>query len=367
MPSNAIRRIAVTATFAAQLMLVGAKADESESGPSSFVHAVSISKIAIDPTTGETTAIRFRLARRATVSIRIFDADGTLIRRLAQRQPREIGVRNTIWDGRDDAGRIVPDEAYFFTIEATDADGNKAVYDPTTFSGGEFGDIRIGEVDRAGGTITYQLSQPSRVLLRAGINGSAMLKTIVDWAPRPAGTIVEYWNGKDDDNLIDVLGRKHTMILSYTTLPENSVITYGNAKYDYRTYRSTLAPSAPKKEERPMANRRQISPHFFLSRLTDRAFSVKVTCPETVSKSAGRVVVHLDVDPKDREVLEGRQYEVILFVDTVFHLEEERGYLPFNAPIELDPLPPGEHLITANIITFNDQIGVGSRKLTVTP
>ena len=116
-----------------------------------------------------------------------------------------------------------------------------------------------------------------------------------------------------------------------------------------------------------MANHRQISPHFLLSRLTDRAFPVKVAFPETVSKSAGRVVVHLDIDPKDREVLEGRQYEVILFVDTVFYLEEERGYLPFNAPIELGPLPPGEHVITANIITFNDQIGVGSRKLTVTP
>jgi hypothetical protein len=309
----------------------------------------------------------YSLSHDAVVRLNIFDVDGKLVRTLSERAHRRRGAHTASWDGRDDGGHIVPDEAYFFTIEATDTDGHKAMYDPTTFSGGEFGDIRIGAVDRTTGTITYQLSQPSRVLLRAGINGSAMLKTIVDWAPRPAGTVTEYWNGKDEDNLIDVLGRKHTMILSYTTLPENSVITYGNTKYDYRTYRTAIAPSQARKEERPMANHRQISPHFLMSRLTDRALRVRVQIPESVSKSAGNVLVHLDIDPKDREVLEGRQYEVILFVDTVFHLEEERGYLPFNVPIELGPLPPGEHVITANVITFNDQIGVGSSKLTITP
>jgi hypothetical protein len=332
---------------------------------------VVISKQTFNPSSNEHIEVTYTLSRDAVVRLRIYDVDRRLVRTLAMGVKRRGGRNHVTWNGRDDVGRIVPNEAYFFTIEATDADGNTAVYDPVTFSGGEFGDIRVGELDRASGTVTYQLSQPSRVLLRAGITGSAMLKTIVDWEPRAAGTVTEYWNGKDENNLIDVLGRKHTMILSYMTLPENSVITYGNSKYDYRTYRATLAPNRPLKPDRPMANCRRLSPHFSESRLTDRSFPVSVSFPERaaadVPKSAGRVIVRLDVDPKDRPVLEGRQFEVILFVDTVFHLEEERGYLPLNAPIELGPLPPGEHVITANVITFTDQIGVGSRKLILTP
>jgi len=77
------------------------------------------------------------------------------------------------------------------------------------------------------------------------------------------------------------------------------------------------------------------------------------------------VLARIEVSDKDREVLTYQQFEIILFVDTVFHAEEERGYLPFNYPWELKNLPPGEHVLSVNIITFGDQIGVGSRKIKI--
>ena len=46
-------------------------------------------------------------------------------------------------------------------------------------------------------------------------------------------------------------------------------------------------------------------------------------------------------------------------------MEEERGYLPFTAPLEVKSLPPGEHTLTINLITFGDQIAVASRKFRV--
>jgi hypothetical protein len=108
----------------------------------------------------------------------------------------------------------------------------------------------------------------------------------------------------------------------------------------------------------------------------DRSLKVKLHFPELdkVGEKAGpaaipavrdRLLVRLDVDPKDQLVLDGQQFEIILFVDTVFQAEEERGYLPFNYPIELKQVAVGEHVITANVITFGDQIGVGSRKVKV--
>jgi hypothetical protein len=121
-----------------------------------------------------------------------------------------------------------------------------------------------------------------------------------------------------------------------------------------------------------MANARKISPHFLKSRLTDRAFKVQLTFPEleqaqdnSIPVVKDRILVRVDVSEKDRYILQNQQYEIILLADTVFHAEEERGYLPFNFPWELKDLPAGEHLLTVNIVTFGDQIGVGSRKIKV--
>lgn len=328
------------------------------------VEAVSVSAVAIDAAHGQNVDLRYRLSTPATVTVSVYDPDHKLVTTLARSAKRRAGEHRERWNGRDMDGRVVPDEAYFFVIEARDAAGNVAIYDPITFSGGEFGDVSLATADRQGGTISYQLSQPSRVLLRVGTAGSVLLRTIVDWQPRATGAVTEYWNGKDEDGLIDVAGRKHAMVLTYFTLPENSVITYGNDKYTYHEYRASLKTSRPEKPKRPMANHRQISPHFLQSRLTDRTFKVKIHAP---AEGKDRVLVRLDVDPKDREVIGDQQLEIMLFVDTVFYAEEERGYLPFTVPVELKQLPPGNHVITANVITYGDQIGVGSRRIRVTP
>jgi hypothetical protein len=344
-------------------------------GPAGLTIAdVKVTGSSFNPSKSESVTLTFNVSGAARLTARVVGPDREYVRTILDAAQQPAGAVKVVWNGRDQGGRVVPNEAYFFTIEAEAANGEKAVYDPVTFSGGEFADVTQGQVSRRSGTVSYQLSQPSRVLMRAGIAGNSMLKTIVDWEPRSAGAITEYWNGKDGDNLIDVLNLKYTMILSYMTLPESSVITFGNNNYDYRAYRGSLKSPPASKPDRPMANSRQISPHFLKSRIIDRSFKVKLSFPELNNGATSgavppaardRILVRLDVDPKDREILQNQQFEIILFVDTVFHIEEERGYLPFNVPIELTQLPAGEHVITANLITFGDQIGVGSRKIRV--
>jgi hypothetical protein len=288
--------------------------------------------------------------------------------------PRKAGKVTQIWDGKDLDGKIVPNEAYFFTIEGQDSNRQKAVYDPITFSGGEFGNITRGQLDKESGTMTYALSQPSRILFRAGMATGLLFKTIVDWEPRAAGTVTEYWNGKDEDNLLDVPSIKGSvMVMTYMTLPEDSVITIGNGKLSYRSYKRALGSGRPVKEDRPMVNSRKISPHFLKSRLTDRAFPVKISFPDSDKSGAppgipvikDSALIQLSIADLDREVIAGQQFEIMVHADTNFLLEEERGYLPFTAPLEVKSLPPGEHTLTVNLITFGDQIAVGSRKFRV--
>jgi hypothetical protein len=336
------------------------------------VFDVALSATSFNPSRGDKIECRYSLSRDARVTVKVFDADQQLVRILVSDNPRTSGQNKEIWDGKDFDGTVVPNEAYFFNIEAEDSEHHRVVYDPIAFSGGESADLSQGEFDHDNGTLSYKLSQPSRVLLRAGIPASALLKTVVDWQPRVAGEITEYWNGKDEDNLIEVWNApNHTLILTYMTLPDTSAITIGNEKYGYREYKRNLRTPRPTKEERPMMNVRKLSPHFLKSRLTDRAFKVLLTFPELglggteIPEAKDKLMVRVEVPEEDRDVTLNQQYEIIIFVDSVFYAEEERGHLPFNYPLELSNLPPGDHILTINVITFGDQIGIGSRKIKV--
>lgn len=321
----------------------------------------------------ETVQLRYSLSRDAAVTVKVFDPDQETVKVLVLKAPRKAGANRETWDGRDMDGKIVPNEAYFFTIEAEAPGLEPTVYDPVAFSGGNFGDITRGELSHEMGTFSYKLGQPSRVRIRTGIQGSAMAKTLVDWEPRVAGTITERWNGMDEDNLVSVWNRERfMMILTYFTLPENSVIAVGNDRTTYRAYKTGLSTPRPKRDERPFTGNRKITPHFLRSRVTDRAFRVRITFPELEKDKRvespevkDRILVHVDVDPEDKAILLNQQHEIMLFNDFIFHAEEERGYLPFNFPWEVKQLPAGEHILTVNITSHSDQVGVGSRKIRV--
>jgi flagellar hook capping protein FlgD len=353
-----------------EVIMPGSAAQQNSQGLSLF--GVSLSTLSFNPSHGDKVECRYNLSRAARVTIKVYDADQQLVQTLASESPRQAGQNKETWDGKDLDGQVVPNEAYFVCIEAEDSD-QKVIYDPITFSGGESADLTHGQFSRENGTLSYSLSQPSRVLMRAGIPGSALLKTIVDWKPRVAGEITEYWNGKDENNLIDVWNTQNYLLtLTYMTLPETSVITVGNDRYDYLTYKAGLKAPRPVKEARAMTNARKLSPHFLKSRVTDRAFKVRLTFPELdqtgsneIPAATDKISVRVEIPDEDKDVALNQQYEIILFVDTVFYAEEERGHLPFNYPWELTNLPAGEHVLTVNVITFGDQIGIGSRKIKV--
>jgi len=360
----------------AGLALAAARLDAQSSAsqpgaPSIF--EVSLSGRSFNPTRGETIALSYTLSTTAAVTVRVFDADLELIRVVADQARQQAGKQRVTWDGRDLDGAVVPNDAYVFTVEARGAGDAEGVYDPVTFSGGEPFDLGAAQVSRETGTLSYRLSQPSRVLIRIGIPGSSLLRTLVDWEPRAQGEITEYWNGRDQDNLISVVDNpKYTVLIAYFTLPDVSVITFGNAATDYRKYKGQLRAKRPAKPVRPMANARRLSPQFLAPRATNRDFKVVIAFPE-VDKGASpgvptlrdRVLARIDVPDADREVVTGRQYEVILFADTTYVAEEERGYVPFNFPWDLRQLPPGEHVLTVNVVTFDGQIGIGSRRIRI--
>jgi hypothetical protein len=360
------------------LWVAGVGAAPSAQGPSTQAGAPTIFEVALsarsfNPSRGETLGLTYRLSSAATVTVRVFDPDLQLVRVVVDQARQTAGAQKVTWNGHDLDGRIVPNEAYLFTIEARGQTGTMGVYDPMTFSGGEPFDLGAAQVSRETGTLSYRLSQPSRVLVRIGIPGSALLRTLVDWEPRVQGEITEYWNGRDQDNVINVIDNpNYTVLITYFTLPDATVVTFGNTAIDYRAYKAQRRAPRPAKEARPMANARRLSPQFLAARARNRDFRVSITFPALDKGDAAavptvrdRVLARIDVPERDREVVAGRQYEIILFVDTTYFAEEERGYVPFNFPWELRQLPPGEHTLTVNVVTFDGQIGIGSRRIRI--
>lgn len=339
-------------------------------GATEAIGACVLSSAAFNPSRGDSVTLGFDLRAEGPWAVLVLDSDGGVVRTVAAEKPLRAGRQELVWDGRDTDGKVVPDEAYTFVWESG---GDR--HDPAAVSGGEAGDITGARFDREAGTVTYSLPAPARVLVRMGIQGGPMLKTLVDWKPRIGGSITEYWNGRDHDGLMDLAAAKgFTVLITYVTLPDATVIAYGNASESYREYklgRGKDRPQKPRASPSAAADGRQVRPAGLLPPAWARAPKVLLTLPasteatNTVPTISGTVAVRVDVDPADKEHLAKDQFEVIFFVDNLFFAEAERGYLPYNFRWETEPLPEGDHILTANISSFKGQVGVASRKVRI--
>jgi len=63
--------------------------------------------------------IRYQVATRGKVTIRVFDVRGAVVRTVRDSW-REPGVYSEVWDGKHDDGRVLPSGVYFYRLEAGD-------------------------------------------------------------------------------------------------------------------------------------------------------------------------------------------------------------------------------------------------------
>lgn len=330
---------------------------------------VRLSNTSFNPSSGQQVELTYRLEKRERISVHVYDPDDGLVRTLVDSQERTAGEHVEVWDGTDLDGRVVPDEAYYFVIETASG----ALYDPRTFSGGEVGDVIEVEVDRAAGTIVYRLPTSARVLCRLGIHNGPMLKTLVDWKPRVAGLITEYWQGWDEDGVVEFSSHpEFSGILTYVALPETSVIAFGNREATYREIKLGSGSGRPLKPQRPRVAQDgdRLRPEGLVPPAWARAPEVKLTllgmaAGTEVPEVGDEVRVRVEIDPADQERLQNDQFEIMFFVDNLFFAEAERGYTPFNWVWETHQLPPGEHVLTVNVASFGGQVGAASVKVRV--
>lgn len=68
------------------------------------------------PGADDTLSIEYRLAARSYVFLRIYDAEGNLVRNLVDNEIRQAGLVSDLWDGKNDNGEFVPNGIYEYVL-----------------------------------------------------------------------------------------------------------------------------------------------------------------------------------------------------------------------------------------------------------
>lgn len=327
-----------------------------ETGP--LLDNVKISQASFNPSLNQEVAISYRLRRDAKINLQIFAPEGELVRTLVKNERRKMGIQQERWDGRDDQGVVVPDEAYSFVIEALDQGGSKKRYDPSVKNWSQF-DTAFATISEETNTITYTLPKPCRTRIRMGIANGPLLHTLVDWKPRVAGEITEHWDGWDRGKALEI--RDHPqfkMVITNIELPENTIIIYGNKTIDYISHRGPSKIGSPATAPAPLAT-------MFSPRVKISFPMTKDYLPEGMPLVKNKILVRVELEDEDKVLLSSTPYEIVFFLDGVFYAEEPTGSSPYNWVWDLSGVKPGEHILTVNLISHNDQIGAASKKIKV--
>ncbi|MBV9492984.1 MAG: hypothetical protein JOZ54_01975, partial [Acidobacteria bacterium] len=216
------------------------------------IRDVQVSPPFFNPTAGRSAQIHARVDA-GTVTLTILDRDRVAIRKLPP-QTVASGDVAFAWDGRDDRGEVVPDEAYNVRVEWRDKAASD-VYDPSLDFHPTEEEPQTRSYSRLGGVLSYRLSRPSRVHIEAGQatpnrktgkSEGPILRTIVNREPRVGGAVVEKWNGFDESGSIRIADLPHFAIsILATSLPDNSIIACGNKRETFVAYASRRPAPSP--------------------------------------------------------------------------------------------------------------------------
>ncbi|WP_152208398.1 hypothetical protein [Marinobacter changyiensis] len=323
---------------------------------------------AFNPSNGEQFEIPIIPEASGALVVVITTADGDEVKRLETTVP-DIAVGERIivkWDGRDANNTVVPDEAY---IPVLIMDGT--VSNPAEYSGGEV--IESIKPDFSSkGVISFRLEEPSRILIRTGIQGGPLMRTLANWEPRAPGKNIVRWDGYDKDGIVNLMEEPDLgVLLTGFRLPAQSIITLGSDE-DYSKWRAAHGwrDEMPDPESVVLQrNGERLSRHFFLPRIAEREPELLLRVNnETVNDQSvsvdGPFTITVDLDSTDQWAMDQSQYEVAFFINGEFVAEEEQGYVPLKWRWNPTGLKPGKHTLTVNVSSFNGAVGVRTFEFT---
>lgn len=231
------------ATFKAK-DATGAEGTYSVTITVNIVISISVNPAGFNPTQGETTTVQTTYSGTATINVLVKDKGKNTIRTLVSGANRVAGQYDDVWDGLDDSGAIVPDDAYYFIVDAIMSGGLTQTYDVTGTTGGTRRDRGGGRVSMPSSfapykdqfcPINYNIPQPGEVsfYIYALRNEHGQLlydirvKTIFERIPHAAGSYTAIWEGTNDQGQLVRTDWKYIVTIWSWDLPDNGVAVTG--------------------------------------------------------------------------------------------------------------------------------------------
>jgi flagellar hook assembly protein FlgD len=223
-------------TYTYQLDAIGTGTTTSaapKTGPivvDAVISNVGISSNTINTQADETSTVFFTITSQATVTFSIIpEKQGSAGTPVYQTGKVCLAACSFTWDGKDNTGKVVPDEAYLFVLTVSNG-AHTGGYSPMALIG--TGTVSCSQssgfdpISNQPMTITYTPAQPSRVNLNISW-GSQNFK-ILDSFPILSGSNDFIWDGRNQTNKPLDLGAKASCTVA-SLLRENVIITTGDA------------------------------------------------------------------------------------------------------------------------------------------
>ena len=184
----------------------------------------------------DTARIAFRLRKRDRVTVAIVNRDGNVVRTVVGDRRQRAGLVVAYWDGRDNLGRVVPDDSYRPRVKLALNRRTIVLPNPirvdTSPPRVELGSVKPrvfspdgdGRADRV--VVSYRVDEPAQVSLY--VDG---VRRVVKRGSRQDGTVD--WNGKAAGAPVDVGAHEVTLVardlagnLGERTAPRGVVLRY---------------------------------------------------------------------------------------------------------------------------------------------
>lgn len=326
-----------------------------------LISQVALSQKVIDLSKEEKAAINFRLSEKAQVDLKIYDEENALIRELKGEKTLKKGKHAIAWDGLDQEGEQVVSGVYIYVLEARGK--SRFLYDPRDQTGGEEVFVENLSWDVKKSVIKYLLPKASYVRIRIGLKDGVFLGTLQDWSPLEAGEKELPWEGRDLSGHFDLTKHPEAQInISAFALPDNAIIVKNDAPPKKGT--GTILSFVPVPFLDVRGRQTYIHARHPRSLCHEPRFQVEFPSME---KGTGKIPVRIMLDPRDKNYLVANRFEIMLFVDQVFLFEQEEGTSPLTIDLDSKRLGPGDHLLTINIMDYEDHVGVQTLKAKVLP
>lgn len=328
-----------------------------------------ISKIKLDrkkfaPSKKEVVNISFETNQSAQIQVIIYDRLGQEIKTITVPSTK-AGQHRVQWDGYIKKDKRPFGNLFLYVIKSKSENGKEVVYNPATKTGGNLIKVHNYTYDKKTGKIKYVLPKACMVRFRAGLKESMLAKTIMDWRPQKAGRHTFQWDGKDSTGLLD-LSRHPELELKLTcyTLPDNTIIVTNPPVDMNNSYPSESADVWNISDKKKYIHHRH-DPRICHEPKFTVSFPKSQANKDGVHVLSGNTPVRVEIDKRDKMDLINKRFEIMLYIDGTFLFEMEEGTSPFTFNWNTKGFIKGPHILTVNIMSYDDHIGVKSQKILI--